>query len=103
MCSTRRTPDRFGAWSRKPAAAAAVVAAEDAEDAADAAAAEVAVAVAELAAQAAVFRGVLAAFARTDLRSASVDASKWFMAGFDEVDPAKHLLLKDVWLRIRVA
>jgi hypothetical protein len=69
MSSTRRTRARFGAWYRKPAAAAAE-AAEGAEGAEVAEAAEVA-ADAELAAQvaiteAAVCRGELAAFARSD-------------------------------------
>ena len=67
MSSTRRRRARFGAWYRKPAAAAA----EDAEGAEVAEVAEAAeVADAELAAQlateAAVCRGELAAFARPD-------------------------------------
>jgi hypothetical protein len=67
MSSTRRTPARFGAWYRKPAAAA-VEAAEGAEGAEGAEAAEVADAelAAQLATEAAVCRGELAAFARPD-------------------------------------
>jgi hypothetical protein len=63
MSSTRRTQDRFGASSRKPAAAA-VEAAEAAEVAEAAEAAEAAAA--EEATEAAVCRGELAAFARPD-------------------------------------
>jgi hypothetical protein len=63
MCSTRKTRDRFGASSRKPAAAVA----EDAEVAEAAEAAEVAGVVEEAAeaapAEPAVCRGELAAFA----------------------------------------
>ena len=66
MSSTRRTRDRFAAWSRKPAAAAAEVA-EVAEVAEAAAAAAVAAVVAAVrAARAAACRGEHAVCARPD-------------------------------------
>ena len=97
MSSTRRTPARFGAWYRKPAAAAAE-AAEDAEGAEVAEAAEVADA--ELAAQvatttateAAVCRGELAAFARPDCFPITL-TTQIVMAGFDKVDPANPCII----------
>jgi hypothetical protein len=67
MPSTRRTQDRFGASSRKPAGAAAEAAAAEAAEAAEVAEVAEAAAAAAAAAEPAVCRGGdLAAFARPD-------------------------------------
>ena len=96
MSSTRRTRARFGAWYRKPAAAA-VEAAEDAEgaegaEAAEVADAELAAQVATTATEAAVCRGELAAFARPDCFPNTL-TTQVVMAGFDKVDPANPCII----------
>jgi hypothetical protein len=96
MSSTRRTRARFGAWYRKPAAAAAE-AAEGAEGAEVAEPAEVADAglaaqVATTATEAAVCRGELAAFARSDCFPITL-TTQVVMAGFDKVDPANPCII----------
>jgi hypothetical protein len=80
--SIRKIRDRFAAWCRKPAVAAAAEAAEVAEAAE---AAEVAGAAA-VAAAAAAFPGADAAFAKP--AHALTPTTQIVMAGFDRFDPA---------------